>query len=103
MHLSVSHPTLPYRLKEARERAEADWSEESETQRRAQSELRARLDVALRDLDEKTTQLGEMREEAAQLRSIRYKRDTEVSQLQAQLGQRDAELSALQLEKQMVG
>lgn len=90
------------RLKEGRERAEADWAEESESQRRVQSEMRARLEAALRDLDERTNQLGELREEAAQLRSARYKRDTEVSQLQAQLGQRDAELSTLQLEKQMV-
>uniref|UniRef100_A0A5K3EF92 GRIP domain-containing protein n=1 Tax=Mesocestoides corti TaxID=53468 RepID=A0A5K3EF92_MESCO len=90
------------RLKEARERAEAEWAEESETQRRSQSELRARLDAALRDNDDKATQLSEVREEAAQLRTARYKRDTELSQLQAQLRQREAEISALQLEKQML-
>lgn len=90
------------RLKEARERNEAEWAEEAEGQRRLQSELRGRLDTALRDLDEKSAQLSEAREEVAQLRSSRYKRDTEVGQLQAQLRQRDAEMSALQLEKQMV-
>ncbi|KAL5110471.1 ELKS/Rab6-interacting/CAST family member 1 [Taenia crassiceps] len=90
------------RLKEARERNEAEWAEEAEGQRRLQSELRGRLDTALRDLDEKSAQLSEAREEVAQLRSSRYKRDTEVGQLQAQLRQRDAEMSALQLEKQML-
>ncbi|VDK20105.1 unnamed protein product [Taenia asiatica] len=90
------------RLKEARERNEAEWAEEAEGQRRVQSELRGRLDTALRDLDEKSAQLSEAREEVAQLRSSRYKRDTEVGQLQAQLRQRDAEMSALQLEKQML-
>ncbi|KAM7537145.1 hypothetical protein Aperf_G00000072080 [Anoplocephala perfoliata] len=90
------------RLKEARERSEAEWSEEAEGQRRAHSELRNRLDAALRDLDEKSNQLSEVRDEVAQLRSSRYKRDSEVSQLQVQLRQREAELSALQLEKQML-
>ncbi|VDN97545.1 unnamed protein product [Rodentolepis nana] len=90
------------RLKEARERSEAEWSEEAEGQRRAHSELRNRLDTALRDLDEKSTQLSEVREELAQLRSSRYKRDSEVSQLQVQLRQREAELSSLQIEKQML-
>lgn len=90
------------RLKEARERSEAEWSEEAEGQRRAHLELRNRLDIALRDLDEKSAQLSEVRDEVAQLRSSRYKRDSEVSQLQVQLRQREAELSALQLEKQMV-
>ena len=90
------------RLKEARERSEAEWAEEAEGLRRVQSDLRVRLDAALRDLDEKSTQLSEVREEVAQLRSSCFKRDTEVSQLQAQLRQRDAEMSAFQLEKQMV-
>ncbi|CDS41937.1 ELKS:Rab6 interacting:CAST family [Echinococcus multilocularis] len=90
------------RLKDARERNEAEWAEEAEGQRRIQLELRERLDTALRDLDEKSAQLSEALEEVAQLRSSRYKRDTEVSQLQAQLRQRDAEMSSLQLAKQLL-
>uniref|UniRef100_A0A183SQ76 ELKS/RAB6-interacting/CAST family member 2 n=1 Tax=Schistocephalus solidus TaxID=70667 RepID=A0A183SQ76_SCHSO len=89
-------------LKENLQRLENETNEELESQKRLQSELRSRLDIALRDLDEKTSQLAELREEMAQLRSVRYKRDTEISQLQSQLGQRDAEISSLKLEKQML-
>ncbi|BHF62738.1 ethionine resistance protein [Sparganum proliferum] len=89
-------------LKENLQRLENETNEEMESQKRLQSELRSRLDISLRDLDEKTAQLAELREEMAQLRSVRYKRDTEISQLQSQIGQRDAEISSLKLEKQML-
>ncbi|VDP24392.1 unnamed protein product [Schistosoma curassoni] len=80
------------RLKEARQRSESEIVEELETQKRLNNEFKNRLDILQKELDEKTTQLMEIRDETNDYRTSRFKLETEINQLQSQLSQRNSEL-----------
>ncbi|TPP44815.1 ELKS/Rab6-interacting/CAST family member 1 [Fasciola gigantica] len=92
---------LSERLKEARTRGESPGLDEIDAQKRIVAELRSRLELVQREADEKASKLLELREELGELRTGRYKHESEVSQLQSQLNQQASEMATLQIEKQM--